>query len=77
MSVSVILRVSCDVWLSKKLGKMKKKCGRHDEFEAPNIVAAKNKALDAGWVFDTTSAPDKAICPDCGPEVKPYLYRKP
>ena len=76
MSVSVILRVSCDVFVKRKDSTIKKKCGRHDEFEAANIVAAKNKALDAGWIFDTTSNPDKAMCPECGPAVRPYMYKK-
>jgi hypothetical protein len=75
MPISVILRVACDVMVKRAAG-LKKKCGRHDEFEAANIVAAKNKALDAGWIFDTTQSPDRAMCPDCGPHVRPYMYRR-
>lgn len=74
MPVSVIVRVSCDVFLKKEGSSVKKKCGAHDEFEAANIVKARWAAEDAGWRFITTSSPDKALCPRCGPSIRGYTY---
>lgn len=73
MPVTVILRVSCDAF--RKIKDVKKRCGRHDEFETPNIVACRWAAEDAGWCFDTTKK-DKAFCPECGPSLKPHCYSK-
>lgn len=75
MPVSVIVRASCDVLVSKPGSKIKKKCGVHAEFEAPNIVFAKRAAEDAGWRFRTHKSPDEAVCPTCGPIVLAYQYR--
>lgn len=71
MPVSVVLRVSCDAF--KTIGGVKKKCGRHDEFEEPNIVACRWAAEAANWCFDTTKK-DKAFCPECGPALRPHCY---
>lgn len=76
MPVSVIVRVSCDVFLKKPGSSLKKKCANHAEFEAKNIVHAKWAAEDAGWRFLTHLTPDKALCPECGPTVKPHTYGK-
>lgn len=74
MPISVIVRVACDVFVRKDGGGPRKKCSRHAEFEGENIVKAKWAAEDAGWRFDTTKHPDKAMCPDCGPVLRPYTY---
>lgn len=76
MSVTVILRVKCDASVSKPGSKLKKKCDRHDEFEADNIVYAKRKAEDAGWRFILHYTKDHTLCPDCGPAIVPQYYRK-
>lgn len=76
MSVSVIVRVSCDASVAKAGSKIKKKCGRHDEFEAANVFAAKKAAIDAGWCFTMRYTKDIILCPDCGPEIMPHYYGK-
>lgn len=76
MPVSVILRVSCDASVSRAGSRLKKKCGRSDEFEDANVPAAKKKATDAGWCFTMRYTKDIILCPDCGPELMPQYYGK-
>lgn len=74
MSISVILRVKCDGF--QPLGKVKKKCARHGEFEDLNVRDAKIAAEDEGWCFGLKAAKDVCFCSECGPRERPYLYRK-
>lgn len=74
MTVSVIVRCQCDASLARPGSRIKKKCGKHAEFEAANIVKAKWAAEEAGWRFLTHQNPDKCLCPECGPEIVAYQY---
>lgn len=76
MSVSVIVRVTCDASVSRPGSKLKKKCGSHGEFEAANIVYAKRAAEDAGWRFVLHFTKDHILCPECGPAIVPQYYTK-
>lgn len=76
MTVSVILRVACDASVKKPGSQIKKKCGRHDEFEGPNVFDAKKAATDAGWCFTMRYTKDIILCPDCGPAIMPHYYGK-
>ena len=76
MGVKVVLRVSCDASVKKPGSQIKKKCGRFDEFEGANILAAKKNATDAGWCFTMRYTKDIVLCPDCGPAIMPQYYGK-
>lgn len=74
MTAIVILCLTCDAFRGES--KPRKKCDGRADFEAPNIVACKNNAWDAGWAFVLKNAKDKIYCPKCGPKEAPHLYKQ-